>query len=131
MKMRRSVLFLSHRGEPILLLQVNHPPGQFRQPLVLGKVHHLFQRFFAVGSETIPQRIAYYPPAPIFVGTLAPLSILTEKCSNGLKRFGCNVLLSCRDMLANVLRRKLAPLHPCLRSWIHTARPHIPALAQN
>src|SRR5882724_4629742 len=87
MKMRLSVLFLSHRSEAILLLQVNHPPGQFRQPLVLGMVHHLFQLFFAVGSETIPQRIACYPPAPIFVGTLAPLSILTEKRSNGLKRF--------------------------------------------
>src|SRR2546426_12532199 len=27
------------------------------------------------------------PISPIFVGTLAPLSILTEKRSNGLKRF--------------------------------------------
>src|SRR6266849_9672416 len=79
MKMRLSVLFLSHRGEPILLLQVNDPPGQFRQPLVLGMVHHLFQRFFAVGSESIPQRVAHYTPAPVFVGTFASLPILTEK----------------------------------------------------
>src|SRR5712671_4701457 len=131
MKMRLSVLFLSHRGEPILLLQVNHPPGQFRQPLVLGMVQHLFQRFFAVGSETIPQRIAYYPPAPIFVGTLAPLSILTEKRSNGLKRFR----LQCFTVLPGYARQCLAGanLHDCIlvSPWIHTARPHIPALAEN
>src|SRR5204862_6542811 len=76
MKMRLSVLFLSDRGEAILLLQVNHPPGQFRQLLVLVMVHHLFQRFFAVCSETISQRISYYPSSPIFVVMLAPLSLL-------------------------------------------------------